>query len=150
MKRIVIYILALAAALMVPIEGTDVGKLQPVSVVQLYRDGESVIIETDTGDSGVGGSVEAAFNNLEETTAGVIFLDTADFLLLDSNAAEVIGALETYLKPSIRICLVEEKIDPGQAAQYLAVHRPGVQLKNYKGQEMLEKLTQENGRLKLK
>ena len=51
MKRVVIYILALAAALLVPLRGTDVGKLQPVGLVQLYKEGETVVIVTDTGDS---------------------------------------------------------------------------------------------------
>ena len=149
MKRIAIYILALATALLVPLEGTDVGKLQPVGVVQLYREDEQVIIVTDTGDSGIGKNVKEAFENLEETTAGVIFLDTADFLLLGDHGPEEIGALRSYLKPSVRVCLADESIEPGQAAPYLAVHRPATVLRHYHGQERPERLVQENGRLKL-
>ena len=49
MKRIVVYILSLAAAMMVPLEGTDVGKLHPVELVQIYKEGDLVVIVTDTG-----------------------------------------------------------------------------------------------------
>ena len=73
MKRIMVYIAALAASLLLPMRGMDVGKLQPVGLIQLYIEDETVFIVTDTGDSGCGKTVEAAFENLEQTTSGVIF-----------------------------------------------------------------------------
>ena len=150
MKRILIYIAALTAALLVPQRGTDIGKLQPVGVVQLYREGASVVIVTDTGDSGTGKTVQEAFRNLEETTAGVIFLDTADYLLLSKSAVEEAPSLETYLKQSIRVCFAEAEISPAEAAEYLPMHRPNIRLRERESLANAETLAQENGRLVLR
>lgn len=147
MKRIVIYILALAAALLVPLRGTDVGKLQPVGLVQLYKEDKTVVIVTDTGDSGRGDTAKAAFENLEATTSGIIFLDTADYLLISKSAIDEIVGLKAYLKPSVRVCLAEADIDPVQAAEYLAVHRPVIKLKDHSDLVNSGTLSMENGRL---
>lgn len=150
MKRILIYALVLSAALLVPLRGTDVGKLQPVGLIQLYKEGETVVIVTDSGDSGTGSSVQAAFEDLEQTTSGVIFLDTADYLLLSRDAVSGARELEAYLKPSIRVCFAQKNIDPQQAAAYLAVHSPAVKLKDRSDLHDAPELAQENGRLELK
>ena len=150
MKRILIYILALTAALAVPLQGTDVGKLQPVGVVQLYKEDGRIVIVTDTGDSGVGERAAEAFADLKDTTAGIVFLDTADYLLLSADATDSLPELSAYLKPNVRVCLAENTVDPVRAAEYLNVHRPPVKLRECKDTNNLPKLVQENGRLKLK
>ncbi len=150
MKRIMIYIAVLVAALLVPLRGTDVGKLEPVGLLQLYKEDGTVVIVTDTGDSGRGATVDAAFDDLEATTSGIIYLDTADFLLVSKEAAGEVQFLEQYLKPSIRVCFANKDIDPVLAAEYLAVHRPATKLKAYNAAENAEFLTQENGRLNLR
>ena len=147
MKRIVVYVAALIAALVVPLKGTDIGKLQPVALVQLYKEGETIFIVTDTGDSGIGDTVEAAFENLEETTSGIVFLDTADFLLVSKSATDAINTLGVYLKPSVRICYAEPDVDPVEAAKYLAVHKPMVRLKDSENHNNADVLSRENGRL---
>ena len=150
MKRIVIYMLALISAILAPLEGTDVGKLRPAELVQLYREGDKVVIVTDTGDSGIGETASAALKNLEETASGVIFLDTADYVLVDESAESEVGAMRAYLKPSVRICSARRSIDLRKAAEHLSAHRPKIKLKDYTGIKELEKLTVENGRLILK
>ncbi len=150
MKRIAGYILALAAAVAVPMRGTDVGKLQPVGLIQIYKEGESLVIITDSGDSGVGTTIQEAFENLEDTTPGVIFLDTADFLLVSREVGSQIKEVEGYLKPSVRICVAQERVDPKQASEYLSVHHPGVKLKDEPSLEIAPELVQENGRSKIK
>lgn len=150
MKRTVIYTAVLLAALLLPAQGMDIGKLRPVGLIQLYKENDYVFIVTDTGDSGCGQTVEAAFENLEETTSGVIFLDTADYLLLSRTANREAEALKQYLKSSIRVCIAEKNIDPVQAAEYLSTHRPAVKMKHYKGPQKAQKLLQDNGRLVLK
>lgn len=150
MKRILVYILAAAAALAIPMESIDVGKLQPVGLVQVYKEKGNIIIKTDTEDSGKGDQVSAAFEDLERTTAGVVFLDTADYLLLSADAADSLPDLSVYLKPGVRVCLADGGIDPAQAAEFLNVHRPPMKLRDCEGIQNLPKLEQENGRLKLK
>ena len=149
MKRILIYLFVLGAALAVPAEGTDVGKLQPVGLVQLYIEDGMVFIRTDTGDSGVGHDVTAAFKNLEDTTSGVIYLDTADFLLVNENAVGQVHTLGAYLKPSIRACIGGEDVDPVEAAEYLTTHRPTTRLSTFEQGSRVEKLVKQNARLHL-
>lgn len=150
MKRILVYILAAAAALAIPMESIDVGKLQPVGLVQVYKEKGNVIIMTDTGDIGEGDQVASAFEDLEKTTTGVVFLDTADYLLLSVDAADLLRDLSAYLKPGVKVCLADSGIDLVKAAEYLKVHRPPVKLGGCEGVQNLPKLEQENGRLKLK
>ena len=150
MKRTLIYVALLAAALMIPRKGTDVGKLKPVELVQLYKMGQTVVIATDTGDSGRGGTVEAAFQNLKETTSGVIFLDTADYLLVSRGAVKEAKELCDYLKKSTRVCIAELNVNPADAAEYLKVHRPEMTLGEKHNIKMAPVLTRENGRLIMK
>ena len=150
MKRIAIYIALLAAALLMPVNGTDVGKLVPVEVLQLYKDGDAVVISTDLGNTGTGTTVETAIENLKNTTAGIIFLDTADFLLVDETAQEEAGALKSYLKPSARVCRTAGVIELKEAASYLAVHKPRQKLKTYEYASVTQILTKENDRMLLK
>lgn len=150
MKRFMIYMALLAALLLLPEHGTDIGRLRPVGLVQLYKENENLFIVTDTGDSGVGITIDAAFENLEDTTSGVIFLDTADYLLVSRTAIQEVQGLQQYLKPSIYVCIADKKIDPKQAAEYLAVHKPTFRLKNQRNLRDVQKLISENGRLNLK
>ena len=150
MKRILIYAVTLAAALAIPREGTDVGKLKPVEAVRLRKENGAIIIETDTGDSGIGRTTAAAFENLEATTSGVVFLDTADYLLIEKLGQAETSELAVYLKPSVRICNSQAGIDLAEAAEYLTAHHPGTKLKDYTGVNELESLQNENGRLILR
>lgn len=150
MKKITLYILLLAAAVLAPLQGMDVGKLQPVGLVQLYKEGKTVVIVTDTGDSGRGDTVEAAFKNLEDTTPGVIFLDTADYLLISKDAVGEVENLSSWLKTSVRVCYAEKDIGTTEAMEYLVVHHPQVRLKARESLADAETLTKDNERLILK
>ena len=72
MKRILLYVLVMAAALIVPVKSNDVGKLRPVQAVMVSREAGSVIIRTDTDDTGTGTDVLSALENLKATTPAVI------------------------------------------------------------------------------
>lgn len=152
MKKIVLYILALSVILLLPMEGTDVAKLQPVEVIQIDKDKEesSVVITTDVGAAGTGATVERAIENLKATTSGIVFLDTADYLLLGRAALEEADKIKTYLKPSIRVCCTDEEIDLTDAAAFLAIHKPDTRLKEITSQYPMKNLVKENGRLILK
>lgn len=145
MKRTLIYIVVLAAALMIPQEGTDVGKLLPVELVHLYYIEDQLAIETDTGDLGRGATVEVALQDLKDTTAGMVFLDTADYLLVSERALGEITEVRRFLKTSVRVCMAEPGIDLTAAAEFLAVHKPAATLKN--GGKPLQKLKLENDRM---
>lgn len=150
MKKLVLYALLLGATLIFPVEGADVAKLLPVEVVQLDREGEAVVITTDAGTAGIGTTVEAAVENMKKTAEGVVFLDTANYLLVSAAAHSEIENLKGHLKPSVRLCTQDVKIDLKEAAVFLGVHKPKLHLKDYgKGSE-LELLAEEDGRFILK
>lgn len=136
----------LLTSLLVPLERKDVGELLPVELVYLYRDEDQIVIETDTKDLGRGMTVSQAFKDLEDTTTGVIFLDTADYLLVSETALDLTEELSEYLKPSVRVCLAGGGIDTAEAAAYLSVHHPQWRLKDLDKAPAMEKLSVRNGR----
>ena len=150
MKKIILYVLLLGVVLMKPHRGEDVGKLLPVEVIKMYKIGETLVIDTDPGATGKGATVDEAVANLKNTAAGVIFLDTADYLLIDETSKDAVPALELYLKPAVRVCEVEGEVDLKKTSEFLSVHRPSAKLKDKQGGMASEILMMEDGRLILK
>ena len=58
---------------------------------------------------------------LNATTAGVIYLDTAEYLLFNSEIESQIKQLEGSLRANVRICLAESP-DLENLAQFLESH----------------------------
>lgn len=137
MKRILIYIAALAALAFLPVQGANIGRLRPVEVVQVYRQDGMVVIATDTGDFGMGADSQAALANIIATTPGTIYLDTAEYLLIAEGAEDVAAELRTALKKSVQICMADKEIDLAAAAKFLPAHGKLPRLKAWKpGQEL--------------
>ena len=146
MKRILIYALLLGSVLLLTVKGTDVGELVPVELVYVYKEGQLVKIVTDQGEMGAGVTVGQAMENLKETTPGIVFLDTADFLLIDQNARDEINAIKPHLKPTTRVCVLDAEVDLKQAAGYLRIHKPALKLGRVEMKSRLEILRVEAGR----
>ena len=137
MKRILLYIGILAALLAAPVERLDVGKLRPVQVVWVYKENDWMVIQTDTGDIGIGETVGQALKNMEDTTSGVIYLDTADYLLLSKEAEDTAIELQKVLKPKTQMCYAESEIDIKEAGRFLSAHGALPELEGWKkGQEL--------------
>jgi len=149
LKRIWVYGLLLAAALLVPTNACDLGKLQPVETVSLYKENGLVVMETDTGALGKGETLEAALRNMEETTAGVIYLDTATYLLVRRETEDMIPQIREYLKGSVRVCRTQDSVKVEETASYLNVHSPKVKLATWKPGTVLPFLRISDGRLAL-
>ena len=128
--------------------GTDIGQLRPVEVVQLYEKNGLLFLETDTGDMGWGLTVDEAAKKLKETTPGEIYLDTADYLMIEEGAEECLPTLRAYLKKRTAIVYGPKEMDLQKAAAYLRVHRPSEMIgsDNNPG----EKLVFEGGKIILK
>ena len=146
-NRIVLYGLVLAL-LLLGRGGTDIGQLQPVEVVQLYEKNGLFILKTDTGDMGWGLTVDEAVRKLKETTPGQIYLDTADYLLIEEGVEASIPALRPYLKRRTTMAFGPEGVDLQETAAYLRVHRPSEKVG--KGSKPIEKLVFEGGKIILK
>lgn len=96
---IVILMLSLAA----PVKRLDVAKLQPVETVAVYYSGNAVVLETDTGNVGQGSTAEKALQDLKESACSVIYLDTAEYLLIGQNAQNAAAELRPFLKDSVKV-----------------------------------------------
>ena len=121
MKRVLIYILIVAALLLVPLERADVADLRPVQTVALYKTPEGYRIETDTEDAGNGKTVDGAYKDLIDTTPGVIYLDTADYLLVSEAALPALESIDKYLKNGVRVCGVIGEADLKEVSKFLSV-----------------------------
>ena len=153
MKRWVWCLVALASVAAIsgnPAIGTDVGRLQPVQTVQLSCDQGTIQIQTDTGASGVGDTLEHALQTMQATAPAEVFLDTAEYLLVAPTCAPLLPALMDTLRPSCLLCWGSGAIDLTQAGKFLSVHDPGITLMHYMAGDLnVPTLQQEKGRMRL-
>lgn len=146
--KLILYGILIAAALLVPKRPLELGKLKPVEVIRIEQVGEQFVVETDTGDSGRGATVSQAVWNLRETTAGTVYMDTAEYVLLPADE-RVLVQIAPHLRGSVRLCHWQGEIKLEETGKYLDVHKPSVMLKQYKMGMPLQILKGENGRLHL-
>jgi hypothetical protein len=119
----------LAAAILsrLPHPAVDIARLDPVRAIYLYIDGEAMTIETDSGDSGSGPNLEAAYADLRNNAHREIFLDTAEFLIL---APDVPISEDFYelLRPTTQVVFSNGKPDLETISDYLTIHPPEITL----------------------
>lgn len=149
MKRIVIYIATLGLLTLAPVKSADIGTLRPVEVVMVYRQGNAVVLATDTADAGQGADALAALENLKATTPGTIYLDTAEYLLIAEGAEDAAEQLKPVLKKSVGVCMADSATDLKAAAKYLPVHGDLPRLKNWKAGDKIPHLRAAGERLLL-
>ena len=137
MKRILLYIGILGLLTAAPVERSDIGKLRPVQVVSVYKENNWTVMETDTKDKGYGGTAQQALRNLKETSNGVIYLDTADYLLVTKDTVDAVEELQQELKDNVKLCMIAKPVDLGDVSEYLGVHGGLPKLKAWaKGTEL--------------
>lgn len=129
--RILLYIVILTLLFMAPVERLDIAKLQPVQTVAIHVTDGEVILQTDTKDKGQAKTLQAAIDDLEENTPGVIYLDTAEYLLVAEEAVSYMEELENYLHPSVKVSLWDGKGSVEEAAKFLGVRRDLPTLKQW-------------------
>lgn len=120
--RKVIYALLLSALFLAPVERLDVAKLLPIRAVALYMQGERVVLETDTAHLGSGVDALHALDSLKKNTPAVIYLDTAEYLLVSEAAQSYAEQLRGILKPTVKVCVCDAAGKVQEAAKYLDVH----------------------------
>ena len=153
MKRWTLYIIVYALAALLGgnlFRGTDVAKLSPVEAVWVSAKAGRVQIETDMGDVGVGSNATKALENMKATAQGQIFLETADYLIVEQGNESLITQMQKILRPTCSVCVAAEKPDLRQAAVFLNAHEPEVTMKLLKSKdEILPVLENKGGRLEL-
>ena len=132
---------------------TDVGKLQPVQVIQVIqvtKERGVLTVVTDTGESGIGKNLSEAIDALKATASGQIFMDTADYLLVGQNCAAVLEEAGEILRPGTRVCIVDGEVDMEKVGSFLSIHKPEVTLARCRnGIKGIPVLTVREGRMEL-
>lgn len=147
MKRILLYTALLAATLLVPVERSDVGKLRPIETVSVYKENDWVVLRTDTDDVGIGATAAQALQNMKDSASGIIYLDTAAYLLVDKNAQDAAEELRDALKDKVQLCLATKEIEPADATKYLSAHGGLPRMEGWKMGQELPALMQYGNRL---
>ena len=139
MKRIIIYCILLAGVLFLPTERMEIRDLEPIQAVFLYREAGEVVLKTDTEDEGRGENVSKALEDMKAKSSGIVYLDTAQFLLVSENAKEHIAQIAPYLKGKVRISQWEGgKLQ--EAARYMQAHKIGIKMRTWNNDVKLPKL----------
>lgn len=128
----ILYLLLLVVTVGTAPKGIDVGKLQPVEIVVVSEENDMIILETDTGDHGEGHTVEEALKDLQESSQGIVILDTSEYLLLDRGAERYLDEIKSLMKGSVRVSYVRGEKDLKAAGSYLNIHKPKLRLKDVK------------------
>lgn len=129
--RMLLYIVILALLFLAPVKRLDVAKLEPVQTVAIRVENDTVIIETDTKNAGQGKSLSKAVADLEQNTPGVIYMDTAQYVLLTEDATVYAQELTQYLHPSVKVSLWDGQGSVEQASEYLEIRQDLMTLKRW-------------------
>lgn len=135
MKRSLLYLLILAAVLVCPTKATDVGKLQPVQTIAVYKGEDGYAIATDTMDTGRGASIPAAIENLKATTPATIYLDTAQYLIVSDES--IVEELRSHLKGNVKLYQFIGTPPMEKVSKFLAAHGDGPALRRWKSGDAL-------------
>jgi hypothetical protein len=111
--------------------GTDIGELAPVEVVWLSETAGQIYLETDTGDMGHGDTIQAALTDMKAAAPGTIFLETADYLIVEPGSEILLEQLYDILRPSCKVCAAQLMPNMKLVAAFLNAHEPQVTLRQY-------------------
>ena len=120
--RKVLYGVILGLLFLAPVQQLDVAKLMPTHAVAMYLEGADVVLETDASYVGRGETPLAALEDLKKTVPAVIYLDTAEYLLVAEDAVSHVDQLRQVLKPSVKVCVCQAAGRVKEAVKYLEVH----------------------------
>lgn len=139
MKRIIIYCIILVGILFLPTERMEIRDLEPIQAVWMYSEEGNVVLKTDTEDEGRGENVQKALEDMKTKSSGIVYLDTAQFLLVSESTQEYISEIRPYLKGKVRVSLWDGG-DLKNAAKYMQAHKFGVKLKQWSNAVKMPKI----------
>lgn len=130
-----------------PNPAVDVGRLEPVEVVQLTVTGDEILIRTDTGAWGAGSALADAVEALKRADDREVFLETADKLLLQGDPEKYLPELYELFRPGSQICRTVGEPDLEAAGHYLTIHPASMTLGQLRAEGgSLQTLILEEGR----
>ena len=146
MKRWILYagiVIGIAVFGTSSLRGIDIGKLAPVEVVWLAEENGQVYLETDTGDAGRGENVHLALEDMKAAAPGYVFLETADYLIVQKGSEGLLDQVYDVLRPPCMVCVAEDMPDIEHVAAFLEVHESAVTLRQCRVQQQKLPILQE-------
>ena len=141
MKKWIWMLVALLVFTALPSPGAELGELHPVSLLMVSDPEKIIRLSTDTLDHGEGETLDAALQNLEDTTPGHLFLDTVETLILTEQTRYLLPQLKKLLRPGATVCIAEGELNLEAAPEYLHTHTPENRLSDTDESTPLQKLT---------
>lgn len=123
MKRLLALLLAVVL-LRVEHTALDITRLEPVELLAVTAEDGLLCIRTDTGSMGEGTDLDSALQDLHSRADGIVFPDTADYLVVDDAGAQLLPQLSRILRPACRVYRGEVGTDLKSVASWLKQHPP--------------------------
>lgn len=125
-----LFLLLLAAALLcalglLPFHAQDAAKLLPVRTVIVTRSGDAYTVDVGAGVRAVGRTLAEALERLREEVSGLVFLPTAEQVVLTEPAAEAAEAIASSdaFRPAAGVCVTPDPAPDVEAlSAYLEAH----------------------------
>lgn len=143
---------------LLPLETHDPSELLPAQAVTIWTEDGWVHTQCDNGASGVGKTLDDALTDMERTAEGILFLDTAEHIVLHGGARELTAQTANCkrLRPAAKLYLTGNRMpEAGQAAEFLQAHPGNVTLAEVRaallgaGDVTLPRVVETEGRLRL-
>lgn len=161
MKRTAIWAViavGLVLAGILPLETHDPSELLPARVLTIRTEDGWVYTACDNGAEGVGKTFDAALEDMARSADGILFLDTAEHILLHGGARELTAQVvrSARLRPAAKLYLTGNRMpDAGRCAEFLQAHPGSVTLSEVRaamlgaGGVTLPRVVETEGRLRL-
>lgn len=123
--RILLVCALLGALGLLPFHASDAARLLPVKTIVVTRSGEEYIVDIGAGVRAVGRSLTEALARLKEEVTGVVFLPTAEQIILTEPAEETAeaAAAEEAFRPAAGIYRTPDPEPDARAmGAYLSTH----------------------------
>ena len=147
MRRWIVYAAVLAVLAISPLQGMDIGTLSPARTVWLAEHNGQIYMQTDAGDFGVGADVQGALDDLNASASCQVFLETADYLIIEKGREVLLTQAVAVFRPACRICTADKMPDMESATDFLRVHKPVTTLRQWRVEKnQLQLLQEQNGR----
>lgn len=129
---------ALRAGGILPFASSDVAELVPVQALVVSQTGGRVLL--DGGEClGVGNDWDSAWQDLQQSAEGHVFLGTADHIVLCGTAVELLPHVvkNKVLRPAASVCVCRDGVPKAaDAAAYLSAHPGNVTLQRVRALQL--------------
>lgn len=148
---------ALAALANLPFRSTDAAKLTPVRTVIVTYNGEEYEVDVGAAARGIGKTLGEALDQLRETVTGVLFLPTAEQVIVvdpsgtDSEAVRAVAEASSFCPAAGLYRTGQTDLDPEAVGAYLSSHPSNTTVMRVRGRlamgepPRLPELRRENG-----